>query len=885
MIFNDTSRILQVTGAHTLPVPSTVLRSRKNARRHALNQRGGASKTLDEASTAARGGVCAPHSPDTFFFVNLRDFVNVLFSMKKNIRPFAIVCALATTGMVVLTSCSTNRPGQTTPQAETATSPQQRLRIETSLDADWRFHLGDVDSPDQVIAGDYDDSQWQHINVPHDYVLGGTFSDSKNKDIRSHGYLTYKPAWYRKHFSVPASDAGKVLRLDFDGVFRDSKVWLNGEFLGEHPSGYTPFSYDISQIAKPGADNVIVVRVDPRQFEGWWYEGGGIYRHVRLTALSPLHLAQWGTYVISTVPGGDQGADGEADLNIQTTVENNESQPAQCEIVSRIRAPGGKLLKTVRSETTVSANSHYQADQQTVINKPKLWSLKSPALYQLQTMILENGKPVDSTTTTFGIRTIRYDADQGFFLNGKRVEIQGTANHQDFPGVGIAVPDSLEPWRVAQLKAMGCNGWRTAHNPPNESVLDACDRLGMLVMDENRHLGDPQTPKTPSGSTYTNFSDLDTMILRDRNHPSIIMWSMCNEEKLQGKPEGARIFSAMMQSVHQLDTTRPITCAMSGGWLTNGMADVEDIVGINYSTKVYDAVHKRYPHKALFGSEDTNEKTTRGQYANDKKTGMCSCYNLSDSNWLAVVTRPFMCGSYTWTGFDYRGEPNPDGWPDVANNTGLMDSCGFPKDKYYYFESCWSHKPMVHLMPDSWNWPGKEGQNIRVIAFSNAKQVELFLNGRSLGKQNMPHDGRLEWQVPYQPGQLIARASTDGKTVATDEITTTGNPASIRLSVSRTTLRANDEDAVVVAVSILDEQGHVVPDSANRVSFQLAGDGEILGTGNGDPADHDSDKAPERHAFHGHCIAVIEAGTQTGTIEVTATSPGLTSDSVRLKVK
>ena len=761
------------------------------------------------------------------------------------------------------------------------------LRQQTLLDADWSFHLGDF-SDNQPVAPGYDDGQWQSVNVPHDYVLEGTYAFSTNKAVRGHSYLPYKVAWYRKHLVIPATDQGKILRLDFDGVFRDSQVWLNGQFLGRHPSGYTPFSYDITSIAKPGAENVITVRVDPSQWEGWWYEGGGIYRHVHLTALAPVHVAQYGTYIVSTVPNGDQGADDQANITLQTTIENSQSSSANSQVVSEIIGPDGTLLQTLKTNQTVSASGQANAIQQTVIDRPQLWSIQSPALYQLRTTILQDGAPVDSTTTTFGIRTIRYDADKGFFLNGQHVEIQGLACHQDFGGIGIAVPDSLQAWRVAQLKKMGCNGWRTAHNPPSEAVLDACDRLGLMVMDENRHLGDAQAPKTRPYDTCTNFSDLTTMILRDRNHPSIIMWSMCNEEPLSGTLQGQEFFANMMGVVHIYDNTRPITCAMVGGLLTNGIADVEDIIGVNYNTKRYDAIRARYPHKAIFGSEDTNEKTTRGEYLksySNPTTGMVNSYNLSDRNWLDVETRPFFAGSFTWTGFDYKGEPNPDGWPDVANNTGLLDSCGFPKDKYYYFESCWSDTPMVHLLPGSWNWSGREGKPIRVLAFSNARKVELFLNGKSLGTKTMPHDDYAEWQVPYQPGQLMAIASTDGQSVATDTVETASAPYRIRLSPSRTVLSANAEDAVVVPVSILDAQGRVVPDSTNRVTFRLGRRGQILGVGNGNPADHDPDKAKDRNAFHGHCIAVIEAGTKTGTLKLTATSPGLISDTVKFEVQ
>ncbi len=756
-----------------------------------------------------------------------------------------------------------------------ALSPRQEIL----LDADWRFHLNDMPT-NEAIAPNCDDSQWRAVNVPHDYVLEGTYNKTNEA---KHGYLPYPTAWYRKHLIVPKSDAGKILRLDFDGVFRDSKVWFNGQFLGEHPSGYTPFSYDVTQIAKPGAENVIAVRVDPSQFEGHWYEGGGIYRHVHLTALAPVHIAQYGTCVVSTVPDGDQGAHNEADLTIQSAVENSGPQSATCQVVSEIIGPDGKALKTIKTERTVSAHGQCQVDQQTVIERPQLWSIQSPALYELCSRILEEGKPADATTTTFGIRTIRYDADKGFFLNGRHVEIQGTANHQDFGGLGIAVPDSLQSWRVEQLKKIGCNAWRTAHNPPSEALLDACDRLGMLVMEENRHLGDAYTSHSPRGTTATNLSDLATMILRDRNHPSVVMWSLCNEEGQRRTPEGMRIFAAMTRVVHRYDTTRPITCAINSHGLTNEVTD-EDILGVNYHFREYDVFHRASPGLPMFGSEGVNEKTTRGEYGENRGAGMCSCYNLSDKQWLAVATRPYMAGMFVWTGFDYKGEPNPYNWPDVGNNTGLMDCCGFPKDKYYYFESCWSPKPMAHLLPSSWNWPGKENQDIRVIAFSNAKQVELFLNGHSLGKQNMPYDGHLEWEVPWQPGQLMAKACTDGQIVATDIVETTGAPASIRLSPARTMLAANAEDAVVVAVSIVDAQGRVVPDAVNRVFFRLRGGGIICGVGNGNPADHDPDRADARNAFHGHCMAVIEAG-QPGTLQLIATSPGLVPDRVNFKVR
>jgi beta-galactosidase len=774
--------------------------------------------------------------------------------------------------------CSTARP-RTPISAKSSLGPQR-----DSIDADWRFHLGDITSTDQAITASDDDRTWRQVDLPHDYVLEGTYVQSNQTPERSHGYLPAKVAWYRKHLVIPQSDQGRILRLDFGGVFRDSQVWLNGQLLGRHPSGYTPFSYDITQLAKIGGDNVIAVRVDPSQFEGHWYEGGGIYRHVYLTALAPLHVAQWGTDVVSNVPGGEQGADAEADLTIQTTIENSASAPANCQVISEIIGPDGQSIETLNATKSVAANATRDAVQKTTVSRPKLWSLESPCLYQLRTTILQDGRPVDAATTRFGIRTIFFDADKGFFLNGKHVEIQGVANHQDLPAVGIAVPDSLQPWRVERLKEMGCNGWRTAHNPPNEALLDACDRLGVLVMDENRHLGDSYLSHSPPGTPAGDLADLATMIRRDRNHPSIIMWSLCNEEGLRGKPEGMRLFAQMKDVVHRYDQTRPITCAINGSWLAKGIND-EDLLGVNYHYREYDAFRKGNPHLPMFGSETTNRKTTRGEYAGDADRGVCSSYNSSEEGWLAVVNRPYMAGSYTWTGFDYRGEPNPYGWPDISNNTGLMDVCGFPKDKYYYFESCWSAKPMVHLLPGSWNWPGKEGQNIRVLAFSNAKRVELFLNGKSLGAQDMPHDGHVEWQVPYEPGKLTAKASSDRKLLATDEVQTTGVPTRLALTTDRTSLHADGADAVIVAASLLDDQGRVVPNADQRVTFHLTGGGRILGVGNGNPADHDPDKADNRSSFHGRCIVLLQAGVQSADLNLTATSPGLAPSSVGFSVR
>ena len=728
-------------------------------------------------------------------------------------------------------------------------------------------------------AVQFDDHAWQKVHLPHDYLVAGTFSSGANAN---HGSLPATPAWYRKSFSLPASAAGKSVWLDFDGIYRDSVVYLNGKNIGSHQSGYTPFRLDISQAANFGGENLLAVFVDPRQFEGWWYEGGGIYRHVWLNIANPVHVAPWGTFASADLPEpGPDGVPAPAALHLQTRIANAETATAECEILSRVTDDQGHVVAEISGLTTVPAGGETELAQQTVVDHPRLWSLETPLLYHLQTLVKVNGRTVDTVTTPFGIRTERFDKDQGFFLNGKPVKLQGTCNHQDFAGVGVAVSDSLEYWRVRQLKAMGGNAWRMSHNPPNQELLDACDELGMLVMDENRHLGDTYSDHTGSGTEFSDLGDLRDLILRDRNHPSIIMWSMCNEEGLEGTPEGAKIFSAMMKVVHQYDTTRPISCAMNGGWFDPGFATVEDLLGVNYYPEVYDRLHQARPTMPMFGSETASTLTTRGEYTDNKDKVFVTSYNLTEGAWRPVAERAYMAGSFAWTGFDYKGEPTPYGWPCINSHFGIMDMCGFPKDNYYYMQSWWRTNPIVHLMPH-WNWAGREGQDIKVVVFSNCERVELFHNGTSLGTQAMPRNGHLEWTVKYAPGNLSATGYNAGVIAASEKIETTGAPASLRLKTDRTTLYADGEDVTPIEVDVLDDQGRIVPTADNLVTFQVTGAGSVAGVGNGNPGDHDPDKAAYRHAFNGKCLVIIGSNEKKGSIHLTATSPGLKSAALSL---
>ncbi len=733
---------------------------------------------------------------------------------------------------------------------------------------------------------DFDDHDWRVVHLPHDFVVEGEFTRSADA---SHGFLPKDVGWYRKTFTLPASDQGHRLWIDFDGIYRNSQIWLNGHLLGTHPSGYTSFRYDITDAARYGGTNVLAVRADARGSEGWWYEGGGIYRHVWLNKSDPLHVAPWGTFVASTVSDPYVSDPAKAALSLTTTLTNESAASENCTLVSLIEAPNGRVVARTAGEVTIPADGSRDIAQEVTVEKPRLWSLETPRLYRLVTQVWRNGQMVDSQTTPFGIRTAWFDPDKGFFLNGKPVKIKGTCNHQDFAGVGIAMPDSLLTWRIKKLKEMGSNAYRCSHNPPTAALLDACDRLGMLVMDENRHLGDTYLNHSPRGTPYSDLSDLASLIRRDRNHPSIIMWSLCNEEGLQVTEEGKRIFEAMMAVVHRYDTTRPITCAMNFGW-GQGISQVEDLQGCNYNPGAYDAFHKAHPVMPMYGSETASAVGDRGIYTDDSARGYVNAYDLrpgggwantAEQAWQPIAERPFVAGGFVWTGFDYRGEPTPYGWPCVNSHFGIMDLCGFPKDSYYYYQAWWGEKPIVHVFPH-WNWPGKEGKPIDVWCYSNCDQVELFLNGQSLGKKEMPRSGHVAWQVPYAPGRLEARGYTGGKRIASDAVETTGAPAKLILKPSDTHFTANGEEVIMVEVDVLDTQGRLVPTAENEVRFQVSGQGQIAGVGNGDPSSHEPNKASQRHAFNGRCMVIVQAGEQPGAVQVTATAPGLESASVTL---
>jgi len=722
----------------------------------------------------------------------------------------------------------------------------------------------------------FDDSSWRTVHLPHDYLIEGTFTNTANQ---GHGYLPQTTAWYRKTLIIPASAQGQSVWLDFDGVYHASDMWLNGHYLGHWYSGYASFRYDISAYMIPGGTNVLAIYVDPTNNEGWFYEGAGIYRHVWLNIANPLHVAPWGTFVTSSVQGPDSNGNASATLTITTTITNAAAQTQTCTLVSQVTGPDGLSAGTVTTAVLVPGATSTNVMQTLAVANARLWSLEVPQLYNLHTALQQNNQTIDNLDTTFGIRSIHYDPNYGFFLNGKRVEIQGMCNHQDFPGVGIGIPDNLYYWRVLKMKQTGVNAWRCSHNPPSAALLDACDRLGMLVMDENRNLGN-STGGYSAATTNTIFTDpstLDSLILRDRNHPSIIMWSMCNEEGISGTQTGADLFYAMRQSVWQYDTSRPVTSADLFNVFNVGIPLVEDIMGMNYNSGDYDQFHQTYPLQPIFGSETSSAAADRGEYTNNSV--YASSYNSPEGSWQSVIQRPFIAGSFTWTGFDYKGEPGA-AWPCVSSRFGILDICGIPKDMSYYFKAWWGGQPLVHIMPH-WNWSA--GQNVSVWCYGNTASVEIFLNGVSQGEQTMPAYGHLQWTVPFASGILLAKGyDARGNTIATDQVETTGVPASIQLTTDRTNLVADGEDVTVVYASILDAQGRVVPTASNLVSFAAQGAGYVVGTGNGDTTCHQPDHSAQRYAFNGWCMALIGGTNYSGPLSIIATSPGLFSATLNL---
>jgi beta-galactosidase len=776
-----------------------------------------------------------------------------------------------------------------------ATPEPAPVRERLSLDVDWRFHLGDMPMPEikghgqsynnakagvawGAAAPTYDDRDWRLVNVPHDWVVEGPFDKEANM---SQGYRPRGIAWYRRHFRLDEADQGKHLELQFDGIATYATVWVNGLLAHRNHCGYTPFQIDITSFAKYGNQlNTIAVRVDAVAQEGWWYEGGGLYRHTWLVKRSPVQIETDGVYAN---PVRDPA--GKWSVPVEVTLNNIETAPADTEIEAELLDPDGKPVVAAKSGLRVPVlTATTVAVPLAFPGSPRLWSLETPTLYSVRVTARREGRVLDQTSVRCGFRTLRFDADKGFFLNDQSVKLQGTCNHQDHAGVGVALPDALWDYRVRRLKEMGSNAYRAAHNPPAPEFLEACDRLGLLVMDENRNFN--PTPEY--------ISQLRSLIRRDRNHPSVILWSVFNEEPMQGTPQAREMVRRMVAEVHRWDTTRPVTAAQNGGLNgESGAFQAVDVVGFNYQDGGYDGFHAKYPKTPITSSEDTSAFMTRGEFESDKSRNVITSYddeaagwgNTHRKAWKRIATRPWLAGGFVWTGFDYRGEPQRLSWPSVSSVFGILDLCGFPKTAYYIHQADWvKDRPILALAPH-WNWAGKEGKPVRVIAMTNGEKVALFLNGKPLGEKDRPAYDYIEWSVPYEPGKLEAVAYRAGKEIARTAVETTGPVAALTLAPDHPWLAGDGRDAQPITVSAVDAQGRVVPGSSNLVTFTVTGPGRNIGHGNGDHNCHDPEQGPTRRVFHGLAQLIVQSGIGSGPLNIRAESPGLQAAELTLDVR
>jgi beta-galactosidase len=695
---------------------------------------------------------------------------------------------------------------------------------------------------DGAAAVNFDDRAWRKLDLPHDWAVEQPFNSNGSF---SHGFKAIgrnfpesSIGWYRKNFFIPESDLGRKISIVFDGVFRNSIVWVNGHYLGTEESGYNQFQYDITDLLNYGGNNVIAVRADATMEEGWFYEGAGIYRHVWLLKTAPVFVTQNGTFITSEIKEGN------AVVTAKVNITNHGNESKSVDVIQNIVDAEGKTAATVKTSNVHIAPFEIKEVSATLsVSNPRLWDIEAPYLYKLVTTIVDNNISVDTYEINFGIRTIRFDAKEGFFLNGKPVKLKGTNNHQDHAGVGSAMPDELQYWRIKTLKEMGSNAYRCSHNPPTPELLDACDRLGMLVLDENRLMR----------TTSDGLNEMKRMILRDRNHPSIISWSVGNEEwGIENSITGERIAITLQNYAKSLDPTRPTTAGVSGGF-RSGISSVLEIMGYNYiANGDIEAHYKQFPGQPGMGTEEGSTFATRGIYVTDNDKHYRAAYDQKprptfysiEEGWKFYAARPNLAGMFIWTGFDYRGEPTPYGWPSVTSYFGMMDLCGFAKDNVYYLRSWWTNKPTLHILPH-WNWMGQEGKPIDVWVYSNCDEVELFLNKENLGRKKMEMNGHLEWKVNYAPGILEAVGYRAGKKILSEIVRTAGQQDGVQLTAHKTTLAADGEDISVITVTAFDQTSLPVPIANNDITFSIQGPGKIIGVGNGDPTSLEKEKFVE----------------------------------------
>jgi beta-galactosidase len=795
-------------------------------------------------------------------------------------------------------------------------------RRQVLFDRQWRFTRGDVEGAQDPA---FDDASWRSLDLPHDWSIESAFDE----DAPAGGGGAYLPGgigWYHKRFSLRQEDRDKRVSIQFDGVYKNCDVWINGHHLGFHPYGYTSFHYDLTSYVNFGeAENVLAVRVDnSEQPDARWYNGSGIYRHVWLTITDALHVAHWGTFVRTPMVTEEV-----ARVEVLTRVVNDGDTAKACALDTKILDAEGRVVAASKKAHPLSPDHHPLARGQTNefvqrirVTSPHLWSVDDPYLYTVQSVVRDGDQVVDRYETPLGIREIAFDADRGFLLNGQRVKINGVCLHHDGGCVGAAVPDRVWERRLETLKAMGCNGIRSSHYPPAPEFLDLCDRMGFLVMDEN--FDEWKIGKFAYGyhDHFDEWAIEDTvsMVRRDRNHPSIVIWSVGNEIPEQTVPEGVEILQKLIDMVHREDPTRPVTSACDNieahTPATDAFLAALDVVGYNYVDRwaerrelYYSIDRERYPQRKMIGTENASVAGVRGDYDLDARRRWRGPYHQrmirAEQLWKFTRLYDYVAGDFMWTGIDYLGESR---WPSKNSSSGPIDLCGFPKDAFYFYQSQWTEEPVMHIFPH-WTWPDREGEVIPVICYTNCDSVELFLNGSSFGEQvlSFPRYGmdpsrgwgeqdwgsfarpdtadlHLKWTVPYAPGVIKAVGKRNGEVVCQEEIVTVGAPSRIRLTADRDVITADGRDVVHLVVQVLDAEGHPVPTADNLITFDVKGPGRIIGVDNGDPASHEPFRSDQRRLFNGLCLAIVQPTGTPGMLEVKGSAEGLAADAVTVVV-
>jgi beta-galactosidase len=785
-------------------------------------------------------------------------------------------------------------------------------RYHLLMDKSWKFYLGDDKSASEIT---FNDIAWRTLDLPHDWSIEGQFS----KDATTGGGGGYLPTgigWYRKQFTLPSSVKGRQVSIQFDGVYQNSEVWINGHLLGKRPNGYISFVYDLTPYLTSGK-NTIAVKVDnSAQPNSRWYSGSGIYRHVWLNITNRIHIAQWGTYVTTPVVTTSS-----ATVSVKTKIENSSADINGATLTSTIIDENGHEVANGKTTVSLSAKASNDFEQSIQVPSPAFWSVETPHLYTVHSTITSGNKIIDEFQSSFGIRTLEYNAVNGFLLNGKRVKMNGVCLHHDGGCVGAAVPIKIWEERLKVLKDMGCNAIRTSHNPVAPEFLDLCDKMGFLVMDEAFDAWESGKVKNDYHLYFDEWAQTDVkdQIHRDRNHPSVVLWSAGNEIPDQTKDKGVELMKALITTFHAEDPTRPVTTANDDIAADNGATKLEymqaeDIVGYNYVDRwherrelFYSIDHADHPKWMMIGTEDDAVRnaaeyslgTVKGVVRPNYLGGMIRAEQL----WKYVAVHDYVIGDFMWTGIDYLGEAR---WPGKGSSSGEIDMTNQPKDGYYFYQSQWTNKSVLHLLP-KWNWEGHEGQIIPVLAYTNCDTVELFVNGKSYGVkvQEFPRQGNsggwnryakpyvnittadlhLSWDVAYEPGVIKAVGRKNGKQAVIDEIHTAGKPASLRLTADNGTVNANGKDVALVHIDVLDADGNIVPTADNNITFNVTGSGKLIGVDNGNQRDDDSFKLNSRKAFNGHAYAVIQADSKPGIITVTVQAEGLKAASFTINTQ